>query len=107
VALCGFLLVGGCSDQATQYTGIWKSHCSDYWGVQIKPSVDRRYAVTFCGLSGCLAPGEWAPDTLILNDPAYEVISADQILIKRGQHQGLTYTRCSKNPDWEDNPHAG
>lgn len=101
--LWGLLLSAGCSDQATQYAGIWKSSCDDYWGVQIKPGTSGRYAVTFCGLSGCLAPGEWLPDTLIVNDPVYEVISSSQIRIRHGEHQSLIYTRCSRHTDWTTN----
>ncbi|MES2491180.1 MAG: hypothetical protein V4607_15440 [Pseudomonadota bacterium] len=68
--------------------------------MQIKPSVDGLYNVTFCGLSGCLAPGEWLPDTRIVSDPVYQVIAPDQIRITRGDHPPLTYIRCSKDPDW-------
>ena len=100
VVLYGLLLSGGCSDQSTQFTGIWKSRCNNYWGVQIKPNASGLYTVTFCGLSGCLAPGEWLPDTTIVNDPVYQVLSSNRILIKRSEHQSLTYTRCSKDPAW-------
>jgi len=101
--ICGLLFSAGCSDQSTQYAGIWKSRCNDYWGVQIQPGTGGRYAVTFCGLSGCLAPGEWLPDTLIVNDPAYEIISSSQIRIGHAEHQPLVYTRCSRNTDWTTN----
>lgn len=99
--LAVFLLAGGCSDQATQYTGIWKNRCDDYWGVQIKPNASGLYAVTFCGLSGCLGPGEWLPDTPIVDDPTYQVISPKQIRIIRAGHESLIYSRCSKDPDWK------
>jgi hypothetical protein len=98
------LFLGGCNGGASQYAGIWKSHCSDYWGVQIKPSADGHYAVTFCGLSGCLPAGEWQADTPIVGDSAYEVISPDHIRIKRGDHQSLVYTRCATDTDWT--PHV-
>jgi hypothetical protein len=94
-------LVGGCSDQTTAYTGIWKSRCDNYWGVQIQPDRGGMYAVTFCGLSGCLAPGEWMPDSRIVDDPLYQVISPVQIRIKRGSRDFFTYTRCSRNPYWQ------
>lgn len=100
VALSVFVLVGGCTDQSSQYTGIWKNHCDDYWGVQVKSSVGGLYAVTFCGLSGCLDPGEWMPDTLIVSDPDYQVIAPDQIRITRGNNPSLTYIRCNKDPSW-------
>lgn len=101
--LCGLLLCAGCADQSTQYAGIWKSRCDDYWGVQIKPGVGGRYEVTFCGLSGCLAPGEWLPDTAIVDDPTYEVISGSQIRIRHGERPPMLYTRCSRKTDWTTN----
>ena len=30
--------IGACSDPSTRFTGIWKSDCDNYWGVQIKPA---------------------------------------------------------------------
>lgn len=98
LAVC--LIFAGCSDQSTQYAGIWKNRCDDYWGVQIKPADDGLYSVTFCGLSGCLEPGDWLLNTAIVDDPVYKVISPTQIRITRGTHPPLTYIRCSQNPDW-------
>lgn len=97
----GLLLLGGCSDSATQYVGIWKDRCDDYWGVQMQARAEGLYAVTFCGLSGCLAPGEWMPDTRIIDDPLYQVVSSTRIRIKRGAQDFYTYTRCSHDPSWK------
>ena len=59
------------------------------------------YAVTFCGLSGCLEPGEWMPDSRIIDDPLYQVVSSRQIRIKRGVQDFNTYTRCSRDVAWK------
>lgn len=91
----------GCSKQSANYTGTWKSNCSDFWGVLIKPAADGLYAVTFCGLSGCLKAGEWTPDTRIENDPMYQVVSSTEIRIKRNDGGYFTYVRCSADPFWQ------
>lgn len=97
----GLLLLGGCSDPASQYAGIWKDRCDDYWGVQMQARAEGLYAVTFCGLSGCLEPGEWMPDSHIIDDPLYQVVSSRQIRIKRGVQDFYTYTRCSRDVAWK------
>ena len=96
------LLIGsaGCAEQTSDFTGIWKSNCRDYWGLQIKPVENGLYSVAFCGLSGCLDAGQWTPNTRIAGDPLYEVISAKSIRIQRKDSGHFTYTRCSADPYW-------
>ncbi len=109
-AATGLLLLtisalAGCSRQA-DLTGIWKGSCSDYFGVQIRslrPQEDL-YVVTFCGLPGCMAPGEWMPNSRIYGDPDYEVLSAKKIRIKRNDAGFFTYHRCSEDPFWATKP---
>ena len=96
--------VGGCSDPKATFTGIWKSSCDDYWGVLITPAEKGLYAVTFCGLSGCLEPGEWMPDTRIEGDPLYEIVSPTKIRIKRNDRGHFTYNKCSADAFWQVNP---
>src|SRR5438128_447388 len=96
--------ISACSDQKMSYTGIWKSNCSDYWGVQIKPADGGLYSVTFCGLSGCVAPGAWAPNTRLSGDPMYEVVSATKIRIKRNDAGSFTYLKCGDDPFWPTKP---
>jgi hypothetical protein len=60
--------------------------------------------VTFCGVSGCLPPGEWMPNTRIYDDPLYEVVSANQIRIKRHDAGSFTYRKCDANPFWPTKP---
>lgn len=75
VVLAAIASGSGCSEREVNYTGIWKGTCSDYWGVLIRPAGGGLYSVTFCGLSGCLEPGEWTPDTRIEGDSMYRVVS--------------------------------
>lgn len=91
----------GCSDQGARFEGIWKSDCEDYWGVQILPIDRDLYAVTFCGLSGCLSPGEWAPNTHIEDDPMYQVVSTKKIRIRRTDGGYFTYIKCTADPAWQ------
>ena len=91
----------GCSDHKAEFTGIWKSNCADYWGVQIAPSDGGLYAVSFCGLSGCLEPGQWMPNTRIEDDPMYQIVSSTKIRIKRSDRGYFTYTKCSDDPFWQ------
>jgi len=85
------------------FTGIWKSRCSDYWGVQVRPAGGALYSVTFCGLSGCLKPGEWMPNTRIEGDPMYVVVSPSTIRVKRNDSGYFNYTRCDTDPSWQIN----
>lgn len=101
VAMAG---VSACSEAETRYTGLWKTDCDDYWAVQIRPQNSGLYAVTFCGLSGCLQPGTWMPDTRIVDDPRYEVVSPKKIRIKRPDGGHYTYARCAVDPFWRAAP---
>jgi hypothetical protein len=98
--LLALAAAAGCADEA-RFTGIWKVSCDDYWGVQIRPAGAGLYSVTFCGLSGCLPPGTWMPDTRVEGDPLYEIESATRIRIKRQDPGYFTYTRCSTDPVWK------
>jgi hypothetical protein len=97
-------IVGGCSARDLDFTGIWKGNCEDYYGVQIRPADGGLYVVTFCGLSGCMAPGEWTPNSRILRDPVYQVVSATTLRIKRNDAGYFTYHKCSADPFWPTKP---
>jgi hypothetical protein len=101
VTMAAVLCIGGCSDQKAQFTGIWKSNCDDYWGLQIKPADRDLYTVTFCGLSGCLEQGEWTPNTPIEGDPMYQLVSSGKIRIKRNDGSVFTYIKCTGDPYWQ------
>lgn len=98
--------VCACSDQNARFAGIWKSNCSDYWGVQISPVDGGLYTVTFCGLSGCMPPGQWMPDSRIKDDPMYQVVSSTELRIKHKGQGYFLYTRCSAEPQWSAGPAA-
>lgn len=85
----------------TNYTGIWKGNCSDYYGIQIKPAENQLYSVSFCGLDGCFEPGEWTPNTRIEGDPKYNIFSPGKIGIKRMDGGDFfTYMKCTSDPTW-------
>jgi hypothetical protein len=95
------ILVSPHTSGGTDYTGIWKGDCSDYYGIQIKPAGNQLYSVSFCGLDGCFEPGKWTPNTRIEGDPKYKVISPTQIGIKRTDGGGyFTYQKCTSDPTW-------
>jgi len=96
--------IAACSRGSPDFTGIWKGSCSDYWAVQIRPAVSGRYVVTFCGLNGCMQPGDWMPESRIVDDPAYEVVSASTIRVKRNDAGYFTYHKCSDDPAWPGKP---
>lgn len=93
--------LSGCSEQPATFAGIWKTDCADYWGVQIVPADGGLYAVTFCGVSGCLPPGDWTPNTRIEGDPMYQIVSATTIRIRRTDSGYFTYFRCRTDPVWQ------
>lgn len=84
------------------YTGFWKGNCTDGFGVQIKPVENQMYSLSFCGPGGCLAPGEWTPNTRIEGDQNYKVISPEKIAIrlKDDKHEYFPYIKCTSDPTW-------
>ena len=83
------------------YTGFWKSNCSDDFGIQIKPAKNELYSVSFCGPSGCFKPSDWTPNTRIEGDQEYKVISPTELGIKRTDGGGyFIYQKCRSDPTW-------
>lgn len=78
----------------TDFTGFWKGNCSDAFGVQIKKQPGNLFSVTFCGPGGCIAPGEWMPNTSIVGDSKYRIINATTLEIQKVQRWDR-YTRCT------------
>lgn len=108
--LLAFMIAAGCERQDSTFAGTWKTRCGNYWGLQIRPVGNSFYAVTFCGLSGCLEHGHWTPDTRIEGDPMYEVISGKELRVRRKDGGFFTYVRCSTTTEWPDSagrPGAG
>jgi hypothetical protein len=99
VFLC--LLALACSARAElvgntppDFTGFWKWHCSDAWGVQIKKQTGNLFSVSFCGPGGCFEPGAWMPNTPIVGDPRYNSINPTTLAIQHGDGW-QTLTRCA------------
>jgi hypothetical protein len=91
-ALC-FFLVAACNKPAN-FTGFWKTNCTDAFGVQIKKQTGNLFSVSFCGPGGCFAPGEWMPNTPIVTDPKYRILNATTLEIQNGEgwHR---FTKCT------------
>jgi hypothetical protein len=81
------------------FTGFWKTRCSDAFGVQIKKQTGNLFSVSFCGPGGCFDPGTWRPNTPIVGDPQYRSINPTTLEIQNGD-RWETYTKCttSTNP---------
>jgi hypothetical protein len=79
---------------ATDFTGFWKPYCTDAFGIQIKPHKANTYSVSFCGPGGCFEPGTWMPNTTIEGDPAYRVIDANNIELKKVD-RWQRFTKCT------------
>ena len=101
-ALLTLMATAGCARQDSTFAGTWKTRCGNYWGLQIRQVGNGFYAVTFCGLSGCLEHAHWTPDTRIEGDPMYEVISDKELRVRRKDGGFFTYTRCSAATEWQN-----
>lgn len=87
-------------DPSKNFTGFWKEKCEDAFGLQIMPyGSDGKYSIIFCGPGGCGKQGEDGRNTFITKDRNYEVISENEIKIRRSDGWD-TYFRCTK----ETNP---
>ena len=73
--------------------GFWKKECSESYGLAIGPWNDA-YFVTFCGEAGCVPPELYRPVTTLNNDPHYDVIDANIMVVVGGEGQRNTYIRC-------------
>lgn len=78
------------------FTGFWKTDCEQIFGLQFQPSEKPGvYSVSLCGPEGCLDSGTHRPATTVQGDPAYEVLSAEEILIREGARRDSTYVKCA------------
>ena len=78
------------------FTGFWKWHCSEDWGVQIKKQTGNLFSVSFCGPGGCFQPGTWMPNTPIVGDPQYHYINPTTLAIQHGDGW-QTLTKCTSD----------
>jgi hypothetical protein len=77
------------------FTGLWKEHCEDNFGLQIvRSNEDGKYVIGFCGPGGCEDSGS-ARHSFIIGDSNYEVVG-DNELIQTGEQGGhQLYRRCA------------
>jgi hypothetical protein len=74
--------------------GFWKSNPADDFGLAIAPAEGRLYSVSFCGPGGCFEPDTYRPNTPLIGDGNYQVLSSD-ILLVRGRDGWSRYTRVT------------
>ncbi len=74
--------------------GFWKSSPADNFGLAIAPAGGKLYSVSFCGPGGCFKPGTYRPNTPLVGDEDYKVVSTDTLLV-RGQDGWSTYKRAA------------
>jgi predicted secreted Zn-dependent protease len=86
------------SPPAIDFTGMWKSDCSDNFGFQIKSAGGNLYSVSFCGPGGCFLPGTYRPNTSIIGDPLYEQVTPSKLRLKQADGTFTLATKCSDNP---------
>lgn len=87
-------------DPSKNFTGFWKEKCEEPFGLQIMLyGTDGKYSIIFCGPGGCGKQGENGRNTFITKDKNYQVISENEIKIRRSDGWD-TYYKCTK----ETNP---
>ncbi len=78
------------------FTGLWKEDCEQLYGLQFKPLEKQGvYSVSLCGPAGCLDPGTYRPNTTVQGDPTYDVLYAEEILIKQPRGDSTSYVKCA------------
>ena len=82
------------ADPGHPLVGFWKDHCDDDFGLAIDQSGDGLYSISFCGPGGCFEPGSYRPNSSIVGDPNYRVLSDDRISVL-GRDGFMEYQRCT------------
>jgi hypothetical protein len=75
------------------------------WGLAIGPMSETTYYVSFCGPGGCFAEGTYRPETKLYGDPAYTVVSNDEIAVQ-GKVGFTKYVRCPSRKGAAQQPDA-
>jgi len=86
---------------ASDFVGVWKTNCSNFYGVKIQRIANNFYSISFCGYS-CFEPGTWTPNSSIIGDWHYKVVTPTRIGIRRTDNPNkfFFYNRCSSDPKW-------
>jgi len=74
--------------------GFWKYGATDNFGLAISPAEGNLYSVSFCGPGGCFKPGTYRPNTPIVGDNDYQVVSNDALRV-HGADGWSTITRSA------------
>jgi hypothetical protein len=83
-------------EERIDFTGLWKEDCEQLYGLQFKPLAKHGvYSVSLCGPAGCLDPGTYRPNTTVQGDPTYDVLYAEEILIKQPRGDSTSYVKCA------------
>jgi Zn-dependent protease with chaperone function len=83
-------------EQRIDFTGLWKEDCEQLYGLQFKPLEKQGvYSVSLCGPAGCLDPGTYRPNTTIQGDARYDVLHAEEILIRQPRGDFTSYVKCT------------
>jgi len=83
-------------EERIDFTGLWKEDCEQLYGLQFKPLEKQGvYSVSLCGPAGCLDPGTYRPNTTVQGDPTYDVLYAEEILIKQPRGDSTSYVKCA------------
>src|SRR3954454_12545325 len=77
------------------YAGSWKMNCEDEFGLQISPSREGWYSISFCKSGTCSPPGAYRPDTRIEKDRLYDVLSLTRIKVRHQDGSYNTYVKCA------------
>ena len=75
--------------------GFWKESCNQDFGLAIDGVAGQpdMYSISFCGPGGCFKPGTYRPNSRIVDDPSYNVISSEQLEV-RGLDGSSMYHKC-------------
>jgi hypothetical protein len=77
------------------FTGLWKEHCEDAFGLQILHNNEGRdYLIVFCTPGGCEEPGS-GRRSFIAGDVNYEIVGDNEIIQTGEQGGRQRYLRCA------------
>jgi Zn-dependent protease with chaperone function len=84
--------------ERVDFTGFWKVNCEQLYGIQLKQAAEPGvYSVSLCGPAGCFDPGTHRPATTVQDDPAYEVLSREEILVHASRGHDTSYVKCASS----------